>query len=322
MSGDERSIIPVVLSVDVEPDGPGHVPPPLGPWSGALATHAWLTEARDRMGRLTGRPANFTWALRMDPGVGEVFGTPTFAAAAHPGLLADVTARGDELGVHVHGWRVLDGEWMDDFGDEAWFAHCVDTALEAFAASVGRPCRISRMGNRFSSPAVVRQLAARGVAFDLTMEPARVGVADGAWEHVRGAIPDYRRTPRRPHRLAPGLTEIPLMATSKRLGRDLHAHLSRMRRHGLRERLDHPLHLGGGDPPGDDFRSMVQRSLARQRRPYLAFAIRSDGILDPAQRGRLADHLDVLLTLPEASRLAFVTPGECVALLSAGRSAG
>jgi hypothetical protein len=315
VDGDETSIIPVVISVDVEPDGPGHVPPPPGPWSGALATHAWLTQARECIAEVTGRPANFTWTLRMDPGVGEVFGAPTYAADAHPELLADVASRGDDLGIHVHGWRRLGGRWMDDFGDEAWFAECVRTGLDAFAAGVGRPCRISRIGNRFSSPAVVRQLAAAGVAFDLTMEPARIGVADGAWEHVRGAIPDYRRTPRRPHRLAPGLTEIPLMATSKRLGRDLHAHLSRMRRHGLRERLDHPLHLGGGDPPGDDFRSMVQRSLARQRRPYLGFAIRSDGILDEVQRPRLLGHLDTLLTLPEARRFTFVTPGACVALL-------
>jgi hypothetical protein len=307
--------IPVVISVDVEPDGPGHVPPPPGPWPGTAATHAWLTEARSRIAEVTDRAANFTWTLRMDAGVGAVCGTPTHAVDAHPAFIADVTSRGDELGVHVHGWRQLDGEWFDDFGDEAWFAHCVQTALDAFATSLDRPCRITRMGNRFSSPAVVRQLSTAGVDYDLTMEPARVGMADGAWTHVRGAIPDYRRTPRRPHLLAPGLTEIPLMATSKRLGRDVHAHLSRLRRHGLRERLDHPMHLGAGDPPGDDFVSMVRRSLDRQRRPYLGFAIRSDGILDDDQRRRLRGHLDALLALPEAPRFAFVTPAECLSIL-------
>jgi hypothetical protein len=312
------STIPVVISVDVEPDGPGHVPPPPGPWPGTAATHAWLSSARSRIGEVTGRPANFTWTLRMDDGVGAVCGAPTHAVDAHPAFVADVVERGDELGVHVHGWRQLDGEWFDDFADETWFAQCVQTALDAFATSVGRPCRITRMGNRFSSPAVVRQLAAAGVAFDLTMEPARIGMGDGAWAHVRGTIPAYRRTPRRPHLLAPGLTEIPLMATSKRLGRDLRAHLSRRRRHGLRERLDHPMHIGAGDPPGDDFASMVQRSLTRQRRPYLGFAIRSDGILDEVQRPRLLSHLDALLALPEAPRFAFVTPAECLALLDAG----
>jgi hypothetical protein len=313
------STIPVVSSVDVEPDGPGHVPSPPGPWPGTAATHAWLDEGRARMAEVTGRPARLTWALRMDGGMGEVYGAATHAADAHPELLADASAQGDELGVHVHGWRRDGtGAWVDDFGDGAWFADTIDTALAAFSTALGRPCRITRLGNRFSSPAALAHLAAAGVTVDLTMEPARIGAADGTWDHVRGAIPDYRRTPRRPHRLGPGLTELPLTATSKRLGRDVHAHLSRMRRHGVRERLDQPMQFGGGPAPGDSFVDAIRRSLRRQRRPYLCFAVRSDGILDPEQGPRLRRHLDALLALPEAPRFAFVTPAECLALLDAG----
>jgi hypothetical protein len=307
-------LIPVVVSVDVEPDGKGHEPPPPGPWSGALATHEWLNAARDRMAERTGRPARFTWTLRMDAGVDP----PSWAVDAHPGLIADVTERGDALGVHVHGWRQdPDGAWVDDFGDGEWFARTLDVALDAFAEALGRPCRITRMGNRFTSPAVLDQLAARGVAVDLSMEAGCTGVADGDWDHVRGHIPDYRRTPRRPHRVRPGLVEIPLTASSKRLGLDVHAHLSRLRRHGLRERLDLPVQFGKADPPGDDFGSMMRRSLRAQRRPYLCFAIRSDGLLDPVQRPRLLAHLDDLLALPEASRFAFVTAEECAAMVDA-----
>jgi hypothetical protein len=47
-------------------------------------------------------------------------------------------------------------------------------------------------------------------------------------------------------------------------------------------------------------------------RPYLSFAVRSDGILSPVQRPRLVDHVDELLALPEAERFAFVTPAEAV----------
>ena len=318
MPGD-RSTIPVVFAVDVEPDGPGHRPAPPGPWSGALRTHEWLTAARAAVAGVTGRPAHFTWTLRMDGGMVAAYGSATVAADAHPGLVADAVAQGDELGVHIHGWRRDDVVgWVDDFRDEAWLAHCVDVALDGFQAAIGRPCGISRIGNRYSSAAVLDRLAGAGVRFDLTMEAGRIGTADGGIEHLHGEIPDYRRVPRRPHRLPSGLIEIPLTASSKRLGGDLHARLSRMRRHGVLERLDQPMQFGGGPRAGETFGSMIRRSLARQRRPYLCFAVRSDGILDPEQGPRLHDHLDQLLRLPEAPRFAFVTPAECVEVVGVG----
>jgi hypothetical protein len=85
-----------------------------------------------------------------------------------------------------------------------------------------------------------------------------------------------------------------------------------MRSHGVRERLDQPMQFGGGPRAGETFGSMVRRSLAHQRRPYLCFAVRSDGILHAEQGPRLRDHLDQLLALPEAPRFAFVTPAGCV----------
>ena len=308
----------MVLAVDLEPDGPGHVPAPPGPWAGASATHGWLSAARARIAEVTGRPPRFTWTVRIDAGMAGAYGSAAHAVDAHADLLGEVVDQGDEIGVHVHGWRRdRSGAWVDDFGDAAWFAEALGVALDGYAEAFGRPCTISRLGNRFSSPAAFDKLAAAGVAHDLTMEPGRVGADDGAFTHVRGAIPDYRRTPRRPHRLAPGLTEVPLTASNKVLGRDVHAHLSRMRRHGVRERLDQPLQFGGGPRAGDTFTSMIRRSLALQRRPYLCFAVRSDGILDAVQGPRLRDHLDQLLALPEAPDLAFVSPGEAVEVLGA-----
>jgi len=311
-------VIPVVIGVDLEPDGPGHEPVP-GPWPGAGATHQWLEDQRAGMAGLTGRPAHFTWFLRIDTGMADAFGSAAHAVDVHPDLVADVNAQGDELGIHVHGWRRdPDGSWVDDFGDPGWFHDCVETALDVFATELGRPCRISRLGNRFLSPAVADQLAAAGVVVDLTAEPATVGVADGDWPQVRGVIPDYRRVPRAPHRLAPGLIELPLTASSKRLGASPRAHLSRMRRHGVTQRLDLPMQFGKAAPEDDDFTARVQRSLRSQRRPYLAFAVRSDGILDPRQRPRLLSHMAQLLAMPEAPQFAFVTPSEAVDLLDGG----
>jgi hypothetical protein len=313
----DGAVIPVVLCIDLEPDGPGHVLPPPGPWVGGVEAHAWLTDARSRIEAVTDRPARFTWALRMDPFVEAAHGTTTHAVDAHPDLIADVLARGDEVGVHVHGWRQeADGAWVDDYRDPAWFAHCIDVSLGAFTAAFDAPARISRLGNRFSSPAAMAQLAAAGVTHDLSAEAACTGVPDGYWPSVRGPIPDYRRTPRRPHQVASGLTELPLSATSHRFGWWVHAHLARMRRHGLRERLDRPMGFGKADPADDAFPAMVARALRHQRRPYLAFALRSGGMNVPAERDRLVTHLDQLLAMPEADRFAFVGPAEAVALVN------
>ena len=52
-------------------------------------------------------------------------------------------------------------------------------------------------------------------------------------------------------------------------------------------------------------------------RPYLAFAIRSDSLLDPTLAARLEAHLEALVALPEASRFTFTTPDEALALLGA-----
>jgi len=172
------------------------------------------------------------------------------------------------------------------------------------------------MGSRYLDERVAAQLVELDVEVDLTVEPGQIHRADGTEVRLRGTLPDYRRSPRRVHEVVPGLVELPLTAGSKVLGRDLHAHLSRMRRHGVFERLDQPLPFGMAPNGPLPFGEQVRRSLARQRRPYLAFAIRSGGILDPVVGPRLRSHLDQVLALPEADRFRFTTPQEAVAALS------
>lgn len=319
MEGRKGEVIPVVLSVDLEPDGRGHEVDADTTWLGAAATRSWLDTVLDRSSAGTGRPARLNWLVRCDPQVEDVFGSASFVVDAEPELFAAAADRGDEVGLHIHGWRRdPDGAWVDDFGDEAWFDECIDRSMAAFAEAFGRRCRVVSFGNRFLGEAAIARLVHHEVAIDQTGEPANGPVADGDWPHVRGAIPDYRRMPRRPHVLAPGLVELPLTAGRKRLGCRPRAHLSRMRRHGLRERLDHPVQLGGKEVPGTSFGELMADSLRRQRRPYLSFAVRSDGILDATQRQRLLRHVDELLSLPEAERFQFMTPSEAVEVLGVG----
>jgi hypothetical protein len=308
--------IPVVLSFDLEPDGPGQSLAGKGTWHGVDETRGWVDGLRARIEASSGRPARVSWMVRCDPQVEAAFGSATDLFDRAPSLLADADDRGDATGLHIHAWRrTADGGWVDDFGDDGWLAECIDRSHAAFLQAVGRPCRLVSMGNRFLGPTAIARMLHHGTAIDMTGEAAAGPVADGGWPHVGGAIPDYRRMPRGPHLLAPGLIELPLSAGRKRLGPRPRAHLSRMRRHGLFQRLDQPVQLGGKDIPGVGFGELMADSLRRQKRPHLVFAARSDGLLDPVQRPRLLDHMEQLLALPDASRFWLATPAEAVEAL-------
>lgn len=308
--------IPVVVSLDIEPDGPGHEVQANGSWKGVDASRRWVDELCGRAEASSGRAASVSWLVRCDPQIEDVYGSATHLIDAEPALFARAAERGDDIGLHIHAWRRdAEGAWVDDYGDRPWLEECTDRSFAAYAEAFGRPCRSVSFGNRFLGPGAVERLVHHGGGVDMTGEPANGPVADGHWPHVRGDIPDYRRMPRRPHRLAPGLTELPMTAGRKRLGLRPKAHLSRMRRHGLWERLDQPIQLGGKDVPGVGFGELIADGLRRQERPYLSFAIRSDGLLDPVQRPRLIRHVDEVMALPEAERFWFVGPHEALEVL-------
>ncbi len=313
---DGTGAIPLVLCIDVEPDGTGEEPVPGGPWAGTSAIHAWLSDVRSRLEERTQAVAHLSWFLRMDPQVEAAYGSATHVVDAHADVLEDIAARDDAVGLHVHAWRWTEDGWLDDFADSQWFGECIDRAFAAFAQAFGRPCRLSRLGNRYLDAAAVQRLVDLGVTVDLTAEPGQIDRPDGTIPHLRGGLPDYRRTPRRPHSLAPGITELPLTAGRKTLGIHPYAHLSRMRHHGVLERLDQPLTFGLRPHGPHSFGEQVRRSLAVQSRPYLAFAVRSDSILEDVVSARLRAHMDELLAIPEASRFRVVTPEAAIEALA------
>ena len=96
--------IPALLCVDVEPDPRELDGLAAQPWVGfeklVLATQG----IRERLAAATGRPVQFTWFLRMDPQIAEVWGSPTWAAEAYERQLGELTGHSlDSLAVQ-HGW--------------------------------------------------------------------------------------------------------------------------------------------------------------------------------------------------------------------------
>jgi hypothetical protein len=332
--GVEPSKIPVILAVDVEPDPFLTRRDAPEPWLGYEAIHPYLARLRERFEHATGSPVHYSWFLRMDPQVAETYGSPTWAVERYEKLVAESLGRGDELGIHVHGYRWIEakGAWLEDLGSQAWMDHCLEMATDAHRRAFGRPCAALRFGNFWLSTASVNRAEALGVRYDLTLEPGRPPLKWDGKGASTGDLPNVYRVPREPYeparddfrRPAPAgsrsLRMIPLTSGWRKLGLRVDARLRRLLRSGWRHRRqDTPLSMWRPWPPPDGFDRMLDRALAAQERPYLAFAIRSSSGADDSY-GRVDACLAALLAHPQRARFAFATPAEALALLEVGRA--
>ena len=323
--------IPVIFCVDVEPDPRlvSRLAPE--PWLGYEFTQRYLAELRGRIETVTGAPARYSWFLRMDPQVAEAYGGPTFIVDRYEGHLKEVDAAGDEIGLHPHLLRWLDdrGTWLHDFGNQEWAEHCVRMSADAFARALGRRCRSVRMGDRWHNTATVNLLETLGVRYDLTTEPGtRAMPTPQPGEISSGPLPDYARIPREPwipdqrdfrraaRRSDRRIRMIPLTSGYQKSGWHPRRYLRRLLANGFRHRRqDTPLYMWLHWRAPDTFASMLDRALAAQRRPYLAFAIRTDFGARPDVLKAVEAALTALLTHPAAPRLRFCTPAAALEML-------
>src|SRR5688572_31113353 len=80
------SPLPVLLCFDVEPDD-RHVEGRPESWPGAEATPGMLERWRRRLSRATARPARFSWFLRLDPQIAELYGTALWPVVRYGSVL-------------------------------------------------------------------------------------------------------------------------------------------------------------------------------------------------------------------------------------------
>ncbi|HZP28454.1 MAG TPA: glycoside hydrolase family 99-like domain-containing protein [Acidimicrobiia bacterium] len=333
---DDADPVPVVLCIDCEPD-PRMVdpadPPPL---VGYQLVHDYFARWRERVEALTGAPVHLNWFFRMDPQVETTYGTPAAFVERHPDLLARARDSGDGLGVHPHAWRWDDaaGTWVGDLADAAFVRECLELAVATFRDAVGEPPELLRYGDAFLDDAVVGAADALGIRYDLTLEPGqppRPVPETALGELATAELPDWRRVPRQPYHPDPNdyrrpasgparsIRLVPLSSGPRWLGPSVRARLRARRDHGAGWKQRDPLYMALPYWTGaNTFGEMLRRTLKVQRRPYLAFAIRTDW-------GRRLDHrrniercLDALLQEQGRRRFVFCTPAEACALLDGG----
>ena len=187
----------VVLCFDVEPDDRVLDRGDPGPWPSFEEVARRAGPLRRRLTALSGRPASFSWFVRMDPQVREVWGCAGWGARRYRSELAELERLGDDVGLHTHVWRwdADQGEWLIDFHPD-WGLRCLSVALEAFEAELGRPTVVHRAGDRAMNGAMLGRH--RGVRF-----VAATAVAPGTRPGGTGADgPPARSSPARTRRAA------------------------------------------------------------------------------------------------------------------------
>jgi len=326
--------IPVVFCVDIEPDEFFVDRANPKPWVGFEFCRGFLEGFRTRFEKATGQPVHFNWFVRLDPQVAIAYGNAAWAVERYAPFFEACRSKGDEIGIHVHtyNWSKAEDGWIDDCGNEEWTAHCLQSSFDSFKQVFGDQPRCLRFGSYWLSTAAVNQAEKLGIEFDLSIEP---GLDAGNWGPGQkptetGVIPNYFRVPRVPyapsrrdfkkrHRVGDTrqITMMPLTSGHRSLGwslRDVRRRLGRIRRNGFSARLqEEPLSMWRVWSGKDHYGAMLDRAIALQERPYLAFATRSDMNV---RRQAYDGCLNALLEHPAASRFVFCNPRDAMRYLS------
>jgi hypothetical protein len=259
----------------------------------------------------------------------EAYGSGTYGFDRYPRELATLLAHGDAIGAHVHPYRWVErtGAWLQDFGDPGWVAHCIHSSLSAVTRAVGGPCRVFRFGDRWHSTEAMNRLRESGVRIDLTLEPGLAGgrplVLPG--EAVSGTFDGFEHVPRAPYTpsvadfrvpgAASSLCALPLTSTPPPITGLLDRCRRCVRPRWWRPPWVMPLSLWQRWRPAGTFTRLIDMALAAQRRPYLAFAIRTDTGVRPEIFTAVDEALGELLAHPQRARFRFCTPEEALSLL-------
>ena len=313
--------IPAIWRIDVEPDD---VPSSSDrfSWNGFIAMDGLVKQLRPLLEDRFGYAVHPTWLLRLDPEIGRSFGQVDFVVARYRGLIDELIAHGDPLGIHVHYYRWDERRQIgySEHADVSWIEHCFNEAAKTFERCFGEPVRRASQGGYFLHDAIVDCAIAAGVEVDLTPEPGLGPLSEdrsfGAY--ATAPSPDFRNYPRRPY--YPSRTALGAPATSAAAARpmmivpltayDYQTALTpwhrRIAKRVLRRPRQHlPLNPFKTWSDPRTYWDLVERAADEGPARYIAFAVRTDAPQSRTERIVRA-LLEYLPSHPIARRLRFV----------------
>lgn len=319
--------IPVLLMIDVEPDGLFIDRDSSVRWSGFERGFLWMATMRERIAARTGRAAAFAWGFRLDAQIEAAYGHPDWALREYRECIDEFLLHDDAIGVHTHLFRWSDAlaGWVMDQGDPAWVEHNVRLSVSTMNDCLGRQPDFFRFGDRWMSNAAMALLDELGVPFELSLEPGREGAPSlHPGKPSTGSVPSQRSVPRKPYRPSSanfriedesgGVRIIEIPCTTGRVrpaSTFVEAPSVRNAWAWMRYRSFPWIDTAGLYQIPEKVRSLVDDALS-DGAPYLALPIRTDSFSKGLADGHLERVFELLLDHPLAQRFEFTTPRDLV----------
>lgn len=312
--------VPTLVCVDVEPDRRRPQLDYGADWKGfekALRLFEDL-RCRSKVGVL------FCWFLRMDPQIELLHGSAWWAVERYGAQIETLRDAGDEVGLHTHSWRRVNGEWISDYSDQGWINECVHVSFDAYKGAFGGACRSFRFGDHWMNDETFNFAENLGARYNLTVEPGlRPIVVALPGETSTGRFPDYDRVPREPYRP----TREDFRRSGKTRGeRDswvipvstillprwpaapFYRRVVWRARYG--RRLYYPLSLAL-EP--NHFRQSISDVVEGRNARHLCVVVRTDAVLDQSSSGHVLANLEFLLSQASDGHVHLTTPVRLVA---------
>jgi hypothetical protein len=199
-----ETLIPIVFCIDAENDehNPGRYA--RLPWRTLEVCFQQLGRYRDVLADATGRYAQFTWAVRADAQLADIYGDSAWGLREYQSEWHALAALGDDIGLHPHPqrWHEIEQFWSGGQDDDPdWPAQVLRIAHRDFCHTLGWAPSTLRFGNRYMSQSLAATAAALGFRYDLTLEPGYAGRSGlESWHRLPGRCDDYFSIPRVPYR--------------------------------------------------------------------------------------------------------------------------
>ncbi|MBI4357832.1 MAG: hypothetical protein HY584_00910 [Candidatus Omnitrophica bacterium] len=324
--------IPIMMCIDVEPDGFFIDRTKPLPWKGYEGAYHYFSELRPRLEALTDSPVHFNWFYRLDPQVAETYGSPEWPITNYPKLVEDFLKAGDEISLHSHAyrWEKKINNWIEDLGNQKWVNYCVEMGFETYKRLFNRICESFRFGAYWISAETINFAEGLGAKFDLTVEPGfRMSKRFFPGELYSAPLPNYDHVPQEPYR--PSRTDFSRPDPSRKEGIWIipMSTGSVVYKFGnletLYKKLFAPKELGSRPVTLNlarginGFRSVMENLLASLNRPYFAMVVRSDVCgefnSDPTDQENMRKNVEYIMSHPLGKRFIFSTPREAMSIM-------
>jgi hypothetical protein len=193
----------IVIGCDADPDRDyfvGNIQSNSLSWRGLLEG---IPRAKEKFVSLTdsdGKPPVFTWNLRADHQVKEVYGAYDFILTEHKDFLLDLEKTGDELAWHPHFWYYDDQRrvWYQNYKDVDWQVTMLEKAYEAYQKVLPGRGKTVRMGWSYHNNRTFDALDRLGVETDISGCPG-LKIPPGEHQKRLSNFYDWSTSPTRPY---------------------------------------------------------------------------------------------------------------------------